>query len=113
MTPPRHARLNDADEMLLSAFLDGELAPEDRPRVEALLDARPEAMEWLAAARRLAVVGREIWEDLVDDAVAANVADAAPQYDAAFAVRRSPNGVARSLLGRLFRREPGDDSSET
>jgi anti-sigma factor RsiW len=105
--------LQEEEEMLLSAFLDGELAPEDRPRVEALLDAHPEAAEWLAAARRLGEVGREIWEDTAVTAVAALVADPAPQYAHRLGSHRSMNGVARVLFQRLFRSDPEDDSSKT
>jgi anti-sigma factor RsiW len=113
VTPPRRPGLEAEEEVLLSALLDDELAPEDRERAEALLLARPEAVEWLAAARCLGEVGRGVWEELAEFPVAASVADPGVGYRAAYALAPSANGRARFGPFRWLRRGPGDGSSGT
>jgi alkylation response protein AidB-like acyl-CoA dehydrogenase len=86
MTTPRRPQLDPEEQALLSAFLDGELDPREHFDALELLRVRPEAWEWLAAARELAGLGREIWEEagaLPRSDVHARVADAQPRYSLA------------------------------
>jgi anti-sigma factor RsiW len=98
------------EEVLLSALLDDELAPSERAAALELLSVRPEAHAWLAAARRLGEIGREIWEGLAESHAFAGVADAVADPPAPFAARAAPrmNGVFSSL-----RRQAREDPSET
>jgi anti-sigma factor RsiW len=110
VTPPRFP-LDAEEEVLLSAYLDGELAAEDCGRVADLLD-RPEVALWLAVARRFGEAGRELWDDSPELPAAASMRDEGPTYSIAPHALAPSNGSASLRFLRRFRREPGDGSSK-
>ncbi len=108
MSPRRLAAPVSEDEaLLLSALLDGELAPRDRAIAERLLEESPEAALWLESSASVGELGRDVWEE---HGALARVAEPGPAY-AHVAFRLAEPRVN----GTAFRsgRWPRDDSSDT